>query len=68
MKISFAKLDKCHSKKWTPNDNAKLINCLLDKCFSYMCIHVYIHTYEELFSKACSNMVLTLQPGFLDRH
>ena len=42
MKSSFPKRDKRHAKKCDYDANAKLIDCVLEKSFSYM----YISTYK----------------------
>ena len=61
MKSSFSRRDECHSENWHRNANAKFDYYVLEKSFSR--IDIYVHIYEELFSKRLyPNMALPLPP------
>ena len=45
MKSTFLKHDKRHSNKWTCNDNAKFIDCVLEHSFSGKNIFAYIYIF-----------------------
>ena len=45
------KPDKRHSKNKSCIPNAKFIDCVLEKSFTDLFMRIYVHIYEELFSK-----------------
>ena len=56
-------------KKWACNANANLIDCVLEKSFSYMYTHTFMYIFSEgkLFSKTGTlNLTLALQTRFVD--
>ena len=66
MKSSFTKRLKRHSIKWACNANVQRLS-FGKEFFTYVYTRIYVHVYEELFSKTWSpNIALALQHQFLD--
>ena len=49
IKSSFPKRDKRHSKHWACNGNAKFIDCVLEKSFSYTHIYIFANSIFWLY-------------------
>ena len=45
MKSTFPKRDKCHTKMWPCNANAKFIGCVLEN--SFLRVYIYIRIYHH---------------------